>query len=86
MLNVGKEMVQPPANVYLDYKGIRTLNASLNAQSIPSAQITGHVFKINAKTPVLGFVVEMLSARSRTTIQTVGAIQGTPEIHSEHAI
>jgi hypothetical protein len=86
MPNVGKEMAPPLANVCLDFKGILTLNASQNAQSILSARIIGHVFKTNAKTPARVFVEEMLSALFRTIIQTVGVIPGTLEIHSEHAI
>ena len=86
MLNAGKEMVLPLANVYLDFKGILTLNVNRNAQSILSARITGPVFKINARTRARVFVEEMLSALCRTTTPTVGVILGILGIHSEHAI
>jgi hypothetical protein len=86
MPNAEKEMVQLPANVCQDCKGILTLNASLNAQLILNALIIGRVFKTSAKTHAQASVAEMLSVRYRTTIQTVGAILGTQEIHSEHAI
>ena len=79
-------MVLLHANVYPDYKGILTLNASLNAQLILNALIIGRVFKTSAKTHARVFVEEMLSVRYRTTIQTVGVILDTLEIHSEGAI
>ena len=79
-------MVLRHANVYLDCKEILTLNASLNAQLILNALIIGRVFKTSAKTHARVSVAEMLSARYRTTIPTVGALLGTQEIHSEGAI
>ena len=86
MLNAGKEMALPLANVYLDFKGILTLSVNQNAQSILSAQITGPVFKINARTHARVFVEEMRSVRYRTITLPVGVILGILEIHSEHAI
>ena len=86
MLNAGKEMALPLANVYLDFKGILTLSVNQNAQSILSAQITGPVFKINARTRARVFVEEMRSVRYRTITLSVGVILGILEIHSEHAI
>ena len=85
MLNVEKEMEQPPAHVYLDSMEILMLNVNQNVPSILNVPSTKHVLIKSVSILVQEFVELMQLVQFKTTILLAHVIQDILEIHLDTA-
>ena len=85
MLNVEREMEQPPVPVSLVYLEIHMLNASQNALSTLSVQLIKPVSDRSVWIPVLEFVAPTPDVQFKITTPVVLATLDTPETHSDSA-